>query len=70
MTTTPIHARDFLGPDSGQHREWLRYTTGGTLAQVLVGSYPAEWEDVLDVLGRCTLRKSDVVAAGGGKSKS
>ena len=38
-------------------------------AQVLVGSYPAEWEDILDVLGRFSLRKSDVVAAGGGKSK-
>jgi hypothetical protein len=37
-------------------------------AQVLAGAYPAEWEDVLEVLSRFVLRKSDVVAAGGRKS--
>ncbi len=37
-------------------------------AQVLAGSYPAEWEDILEVLGGFVLRKSDIVAAGGRKS--
>lgn len=37
-------------------------------AQILAGSYPAEWEDILEVLGSFVLRRSDVVAAGGRKS--
>ena len=36
--------------------------------QILVGSYPQEFEDILDVLGGFTLRRSDIVAAGGRKS--
>jgi len=36
--------------------------------QVLAGSYPAEWEDILEVLGDFRLKKSDIVAAGGRKS--
>ncbi len=37
--------------------------------QVLAGSYPGEWEDVLDVLGSFRFRKSDVIVGGGRKSK-
>ncbi len=37
-------------------------------AQVLAGSYPGEFEDILDVLGHFVLRRSDVAAAGGRKS--
>ncbi len=37
-------------------------------AQILAGSYPAEWEEVLDVLDGFVLRRSDVIAAGGRKS--
>jgi hypothetical protein len=37
--------------------------------QILAGSYPAEWEDVLEVLSGFVLRKSDVVVGGQGKSK-
>lgn len=36
--------------------------------QILAGSYPAEWEDMLEILGAFRLRKSDIVAAGGRKS--
>jgi len=36
--------------------------------QVLAGSYPGEWEDILEILGTFVLRRSDVVAAGGRKS--
>jgi hypothetical protein len=36
--------------------------------QVLAGSYPAEWADILEVLGAFTLRRSAVIAAGKGKS--
>gem|GEM_PF-1127126 len=36
--------------------------------QILGGSYPDEWKDILEVLGGFTLRRSDVVAAGGRKS--
>lgn len=38
-------------------------------AQVLSGAYPDEWEDVIDVLSRFVLHKSDVVTAGGRKSR-
>jgi len=38
-------------------------------AQILAGAYPSEWEDILDVLGGFTLRKRDVIAAGGRKSR-
>jgi hypothetical protein len=38
-------------------------------AQILAGSYPAEWEDVLEVLGDFVLRKSEVIVGGQGKSK-
>ena len=37
-------------------------------AQVLAGSYPGEFEDILEVLGTFVLRRTDVVAAGGRKS--
>jgi hypothetical protein len=37
-------------------------------AQVLAGSYPAEWEDILNVLGGFSLRKSDIIVGGKGKS--
>jgi hypothetical protein len=37
-------------------------------AQILAGSYPHEFEDILDVLGDFILRRSDIVAAGGRKS--
>lgn len=37
--------------------------------QILAGSYPAEWEDILEVLGAFRLRKSDVMVGGGRKSK-
>lgn len=41
---------------------------GRNAAQILAGSYPSEWEDVLEVLGGFVLRRSDVVVAGGRKS--
>lgn len=37
-------------------------------AQILVGSYPNEWNDILGVLSSFRLRQSDIVAGGGGKS--
>ena len=37
-------------------------------AQVLAGSYPGEFEDILEVLDAFVLRRTDVVAAGGRKS--
>ena len=37
-------------------------------AQILAGSYPAEWEDVLEVLGKFKVLKSDVTVGGGAKS--
>jgi len=37
-------------------------------AQILAGSYPAEWEDVLDVLGAVVLSKSDILSPGGRKT--
>ena len=36
--------------------------------QILSTSYPAEWEDILDILGSFRLKKSDIVAGGGRKS--
>lgn len=36
--------------------------------QVLAGSYPAEWEDILEVLGSFCLRRSDIIVGGGRKS--
>lgn len=38
-------------------------------AQVLAGSYPSEWQDILEILGLFVLRKSEVVSPGGRKSK-
>ena len=37
-------------------------------AQILASSYPAEFEDVLDILGKFRLRKSDIIVGGGAKS--
>ncbi len=37
--------------------------------QIVAGSYPAEWEDILAVLGGFTLRKSHVIVGGKGKSQ-
>lgn len=37
--------------------------------QILAGSYPVEWEDIIEVLGAFVLRKTDVTAPGRGKSQ-
>jgi len=55
-----------LVPDAMLHKYEVKNWRNAV--QVLAGSYPAEWEDVLDVLDRFVLRKSDVLAAGGRKS--
>lgn len=42
--------------------EWRHATA------ILASDFPAEWRDVLDVLGSFRLRKSDLVVGGGNKS--
>src|SRR5947199_10688027 len=38
-------------------------------ATILVNDLPREWSDIRDVIGNFVLKKTDIVARGGGKSK-